>query len=82
MNISQMLSANARNYPDEVALVELAPGRKLRREITWSEFDRNANGPAFRAGGFDVEMPARAWGLSFHSRWVAFTYSPQGSFSL
>ena len=28
------------------------------------EFDRNANGPALRAGGFDVEMPARAWGDS------------------
>ena len=27
-------------------------------------FDRNANGPALRVGGWDVEMPARAWGDS------------------
>jgi hypothetical protein len=27
-------------------------------------FDLNANGPALRVGGFDVEMPARAWGDS------------------
>ena len=28
------------------------------------EFDRNANGPALRAGGFDVGCPARPWGDS------------------
>ncbi len=27
-------------------------------------FDLNANGPALRVGGFDVELPARAWGDS------------------
>jgi len=43
MNISQMLTTNARMYPDDTALVELIPSQKLRREITWREFDQTAN---------------------------------------
>jgi acyl-CoA synthetase (AMP-forming)/AMP-acid ligase II len=43
MNISEMLSRNAATYPDEIALVELAPGKGLRRELTWREFEINAN---------------------------------------
>ena len=42
-SISDMLAENARMYPDEVALVELKPSSRLRREITWGEFDRKAN---------------------------------------
>lgn len=43
MNISEMLTANARKYPDNVALVELAPSRGFRKEITWKDFDERAN---------------------------------------
>ena len=43
MNISQMLSANAVNYPDDTALVELTPGKKLRKEISWAKFDELVN---------------------------------------
>ncbi|MBI2831846.1 MAG: AMP-binding protein [Chloroflexi bacterium] len=43
MNISEMLSRNARMYPDAPALIELTPAEKLRKEITWKEFDRRAN---------------------------------------
>ena len=43
MNISQMLASNASLYPDETALVEVAPGRKLRKEISWAGFDRRVN---------------------------------------
>jgi len=43
MNISQMLVRNARLYPDDIALVELTPSQGTRREITWQEFDQNAN---------------------------------------
>ena len=43
MNISEMLRNNARLYPNETALIELAPAKGYRREITWKEFDDNAN---------------------------------------
>jgi len=43
MNLSEMLARNARLYPDEPALIELTPSEKLRREITWKEFDERAN---------------------------------------
>ncbi|HXY75151.1 MAG TPA: class I adenylate-forming enzyme family protein, partial [Dehalococcoidales bacterium] len=38
-----MLSQNARLRPDEIALVELKPSAKFRREITWRQFDDAAN---------------------------------------
>lgn len=43
MNISQMLTRNAQMYPDDTALIELTPSQKLRKEITWGEFDRTTN---------------------------------------
>lgn len=43
MNISEMLSRNAELYPSETALIELAPGKGFRREISWLEFEANAN---------------------------------------
>jgi acyl-CoA synthetase (AMP-forming)/AMP-acid ligase II len=41
--ISEMLAQNARIYPDEVALIELMPSKKIRKEITWEQFDERAN---------------------------------------
>ena len=38
-----MLSANAVNYPDDTALVELTPGKILRKEISWAKFDELVN---------------------------------------
>lgn len=43
MNISEMLARNGRVYPDEVALIELNYSSKLRKEITWRQFDRQSN---------------------------------------
>jgi acyl-CoA synthetase (AMP-forming)/AMP-acid ligase II len=43
MTIIEMLTRNARNYPDEVALIELKPSQKLRREISWRVFDDRTN---------------------------------------
>jgi len=43
ITIPEMLARNARMYPDDCALVELKPSRKYRREITWREFDNEAN---------------------------------------
>jgi acyl-CoA synthetase (AMP-forming)/AMP-acid ligase II len=41
--ITEMLEKNAQSYPDEVALVELSPSQNMRRQVTWKEFDDNAN---------------------------------------
>ncbi len=43
MTIDEMLARNARNYPDEIALIELKPSRQIRREISWRVFDERAN---------------------------------------
>ena len=43
MTITEMLARNARLYPDSIALTELTPSKNLRRNITWKEFDDNAN---------------------------------------
>jgi acyl-CoA synthetase (AMP-forming)/AMP-acid ligase II len=43
MTISEMLARNARMYPDKTALIERVPGRDLRVQTTWREFDDNVN---------------------------------------
>ena len=43
MIITEILARNARQYGDEVALVEREPERNLRRAITWADFDREAS---------------------------------------
>jgi acyl-CoA synthetase (AMP-forming)/AMP-acid ligase II len=43
MNISEMLARNTQMYPDDTALIELKPSKKLRKQITWKEFDERAN---------------------------------------
>jgi acyl-CoA synthetase (AMP-forming)/AMP-acid ligase II len=43
MLIAELLSQNARLYPDEIALIELRPGKNYRRVVTWREFDELAN---------------------------------------
>ena len=43
MTIAEMLARNARMFPHDTALVELKPGAKIRKEITWQEFDDRAN---------------------------------------
>jgi acyl-CoA synthetase (AMP-forming)/AMP-acid ligase II len=43
MTISEMLNRNARLFPDDVALIELAPDEGKRKEISWREFDKRAN---------------------------------------
>jgi len=44
MLIADLLKQNARLYPDEIALIELHPGKNLRKTVTWREFDERANG--------------------------------------
>ena len=43
MTISEMLARNARMYPGDSALIELKPSKRIRKEITWKEFDERAN---------------------------------------
>ncbi len=43
MLVTEILARNARMYGDEVALVERDPEKGLRSEMTWKEFDEQAN---------------------------------------
>ncbi len=43
MPITEMLSRNARMYPNEIALVERDPGAGTRKEISWLEFNNMAD---------------------------------------
>ena len=43
ITVPEMLARNARMYPNDCALVELKSGTANRREITWKEFDLQAN---------------------------------------
>jgi len=43
MLITEILARNARMYGDEIALVERNPAKNSRREITWEQFDAEAN---------------------------------------
>ncbi|MHC1711405.1 MAG: class I adenylate-forming enzyme family protein [Solidesulfovibrio sp.] len=46
MLVTEILARNARRYPNEVALIERCPDLARRKEITWGEFDHQANGIA------------------------------------
>ena len=43
MLITEILARNARVYGNEIALVERDPAKNSRREITWQQFDVEAN---------------------------------------
>lgn len=43
MPITELLSANARSFGDDVCLVEASPESGDRRELTWREFDAASN---------------------------------------
>ncbi|MEJ2164774.1 MAG: AMP-binding protein [Desulfobacterales bacterium] len=43
MLITEILARNARVYGKEIALIERDPAKNIRREITWKEFDAEAN---------------------------------------
>ena len=61
-----------------------APWKRCWRTSGWSI--PPASGAELPAAGGMWQswqtIPALAWGLSFHSRWVALTHRPHGSFSL
>jgi acyl-CoA synthetase (AMP-forming)/AMP-acid ligase II len=42
-HIGEILARNARMYPNDVALVERIPAEKKRVELTWKQFDDQAN---------------------------------------
>ena len=43
MPITELLSRNARLYSDETSLIEREPAIGSRREISWKEFEEQAN---------------------------------------
>jgi acyl-CoA synthetase (AMP-forming)/AMP-acid ligase II len=43
MNICEMLTRNARTFPDQIALIERTPSQGLRTSITWAQFDEKTN---------------------------------------
>ncbi len=43
MLITEILARNARVYGDETALIERDPVNSTRKEVTWTEFDADAN---------------------------------------
>ena len=43
MIVVEMVARNARMYPNDVALIELRPSKKIRNEITWKQFDERVN---------------------------------------
>lgn len=43
IHIGEILARNARLYPNDVALIERVPAEGKRREITWKQFDEEAN---------------------------------------
>jgi fatty-acyl-CoA synthase len=43
MLITEILEKNARLFGEETALIEREPAKKMRRQITWAEFDAQAD---------------------------------------
>ncbi len=43
MLITETLAKNAETYPDEISLIERDPVHSTRREISWTQFDQDAN---------------------------------------
>lgn len=41
--IVEMLEKNAYTYPNDVALIELTPSKNIRKQVTWKEFNEQAN---------------------------------------
>jgi len=54
-------------YPDEVALIELRPGGKMRREITWGQFDQRVNRVANALMSVGIEKGDRVIHLMMNS---------------
>jgi len=43
MTVVEMIARNARMYPNDIALIELRPSQKLRKQITWKVFDERVS---------------------------------------
>ena len=65
MTIVHLLEKNAREFPNDVALVEINPEQPETRRITWSEFElveytRDLDStPAFAEGNIETEYEHR-----------------------
>jgi len=43
LNIIDMVTKNARLYPDDIAFVEVKPVTKARKDVTWAQFSNRIN---------------------------------------
>ncbi len=55
MNLIDVITKNARTYPGETAFVEAKPVQRVRREISWKEFDERVNKIAGALQGMGVK---------------------------
>jgi len=67
MLITEILARNARMYGPETALVEREPAQNRRREITWKEFDDQANQMAQALIARDIQKGDRVVHLMTNS---------------
>jgi hypothetical protein len=64
MLITEILEKNAADYGKEIALIEREPAKNIRRQITWDEFNSQANASclfwhtSFRRLGCSAEFQA------------------------
>ena len=67
MNIIEMLTRNARLYPDAPALSEIQPNKEIKHTITWKEFEGRVNRAANLLLGFGVKKGDRVAHLMMNS---------------
>ena len=56
MTITEILVENNKKYGDKTALVELEPAINSRREITWKQFNQEANKVASALNSIRIEQ--------------------------
>ncbi len=65
MLLSELLTQNARLYPDDIALVELRPSQNLRKTMSWREFDERANRVANALIASGIKKGSSVFGWQF-----------------
>jgi long-chain acyl-CoA synthetase len=76
MNIVDLAYRNSRIYPDRTAFVEIASLSGLRKDVSWSEFDRRTNALANALLAHGVEKGYRVFLLGKNSlNWLEAYFS-------
>ena len=77
MNFSYYGIINAKKYPQQEFLIELTPSKKMRRSLTWKEFNEQTNKVAnylknklgVQKGDYvlHLQMNSMEWIVTFHA---------------